>query len=71
MDSSEMMGNSLEVLMNFNHLFLTLNWFICNQRWVPLLHWSVPFQCPFEASQSGCLSVFGTFRSQVFWVELS
>ena len=30
MDSTEMMGNSPEVLMNFNRLFLKLNRFICN-----------------------------------------
>jgi hypothetical protein len=31
-DSSRMIGNSLEVLMNFNQLFPKLNYFICTNR---------------------------------------
>ena len=38
MNSSTVIGNSPEVLMNFNRLFLKLNWFICNQLSVPPHH---------------------------------
>ena len=37
MDSSEIIGNSPEVL-KFNWLFFELNWFICNQQLVLTVH---------------------------------